>query len=421
MTDTHHRTGLSVPGRPGLFTTADRPAVDTATLAAEATDVLCDAVALRRAIHAEPELGLDLPLTQARVLDALADLDLDVSVGSSVSSVVATMVGDAEGPTILLRADMDALPMPEDTGLDFASRIDGVMHACGHDAHVAMLCGAARLLAARRSDMRGTVKFLFQPGEEGHHGARHCIEEGLLTAPEVDAAFALHISPNLASGHLTTKGGAIMASADELSIEIRGRGGHASAPHNAVDPVPVAAEVILAIQSHMTRSVNAFDPAVLTVTSLHAGTTGNVIPESAHMLGTIRAVSEATRARVHDGLHRVAHHVAAAHDCEATVEITRGYPVTVNDDDFVAFAIGVMEELVGSDRVSTMPAPIMGAEDWSYVLQQVPGVMAFLGVCPPGMSPGRAPSCHSNRMQLDEEAMATGIATHAAMALAYLA
>lgn len=421
MTDTPHRTRPHPWGAAGRFPTGDRPAIDSAALAAEATDLLCDAVELRRAIHTEPELGLDLPLTQARVLDALADLNLDVTVGSSVSSVVATMVGDAEGPTILLRADMDALPMPEDTGLDFASRFDGVMHACGHDAHVAMLHGAARLLAARRSELRGTVKFLFQPGEEGHHGARYCIEEGLLSAPDVDAAFALHISPNLASGHLTTKGGAIMASADELSIEIKGKGGHASAPHNAVDPVPVAAEVILAIQSHMTRTVNAFDPAVLTVAGLHAGTTGNVIPESAHMLGTIRAVSEKTRARVHDGLHRVAHHVAAAHDCEATVEITQGYPVTVNDDDFVDFAVGVMKELVGSERVATMKAPIMGAEDWSYVLQQVPGAMAFLGVCPPGVSPGRAPSCHSNLMRLDEEAMATGIATHAAMALAYLA
>ncbi|MEL7207696.1 MAG: M20 family metallopeptidase [Actinomycetota bacterium] len=399
---------------------AERPAFDAASLMADATDLLADAVALRRRLHAEPEIGLHLPRTQAQVLDALADLDLEVRTGESVTSVVATMVGDAEGPTILLRADMDALPMPEDTGLDFASTNEGVMHACGHDAHVAMLYGAARLLAARRSELRGTVKFFFQPGEEGYAGAEACIGEGLLQAPDVDGAFALHISPNMPSGRLSTAG-SIMASADELAIEVRGRGGHASAPHRAVDPIPVAAELILALQAHVTRAVDAFDPAVLTVASIHAGTTGNVIPESAHLSGTIRAVSEGARHRLHDGIHRVAHHVAAAHDCEATVEITKGYPVTVNDEEFVAFALGVMEDLVGDPRITRMKAPIMGAEDWSYVLQEVPGCMAFLGVCPPGTAPHEAAACHSNRMLLDEEAMATGIATHAAVALSYLA
>ncbi len=406
----------------GAADPTERPAVDAATLLADASDVLADTVSLRRAIHAEPEIGLDLPLTQTRVLDALADVDgLDVTVGSGLSSVVATLGGDAEGPTILLRADMDALPMPEDTGLEFASRHPGVMHACGHDAHVAMLYGAVRLLADRRRDLRGTVKFVFQPGEEGYAGARRCIDEGLLRDPDVDAAFALHISPNLPSGHLSTRAGALMASADELTIEITGRGGHASAPHTAADPIPVAAETILALQAHVTRSVDVFEPAVVTVASVTAGTTVNVIPESALLRGTIRAVSEATRERVHAGIHRVAHHVAAAHDCDAAVTIDTGYPVTVNDDHFVEFTFGVLDDLVGPGRVRRMRSPIMGAEDWSYVLQEVPGAMAFLGVCPPGVRPGRAAACHSNRMVLDEEAMVTGVAAHAAMALSYLA
>lgn len=398
-----------------------RPAFDATSLLADAGDLLADAVTLRRRIHADPEVGLFLPRTQTQVLDALADLDLELAVGETVSSVVATMVGDTEGPTILLRADMDALPMPEDTGLEFASANQGVMHACGHDAHVAMLYGAARLLSARRAELRGTVKFFFQPGEEGYAGAKACLDEGLLSAPDVDSAFALHISPNLPSGTLTTRAGSVMASADELRIEVRGKGGHASAPHRAVDPVPVAAEIILALQAHITRSVDAFDPAVLTVASVHAGTTGNVIPETAEMAGTMRAVSEVSRRQLHGGLHRVAHHVAAAHDCEATVDIKEGYPVTVNDPAFVEFAVAVMGDLIGEDRVRRMPNPIMGAEDFSYILQQVPGCMAFLGVCPPGTHPQEAAACHSNRMVLDEGAMTTGIATHAAVALSYLA
>lgn len=399
---------------------SDRPALDMAAIRAEARDLLGDVVALRRQIHTEPEIGLDLPVTQAAILDALAELDVVIERGTEVTSVVATMTGDAEGPTLLLRADMDALPMPEDTGLDYASRVEGAMHACGHDAHVAMLVGAARLLARRRRELRGTVKFLFQPGEEGYHGARHCIEEGVLDDPRVDGAFALHVSPNIASGRVAIKPGPFMASADTVAVEIVGRGGHASAPHTATDPIPVAAELVLALQSHITRTVDAFDPAVLTIARVAAGTTVNVIPERAEIEGTLRTVSERTRERVHGGIHRVAHHVAAAHDCEAEVTITPGYPVTVNDAGATTFARSVVTELLGPDHVVDLPTPVMGAEDWSYVLQKVPGAMALLGVCPPGEKPGRAAACHSNRMTIDEDAMAVGVATHAAVALSYL-
>ena len=410
------KSSASASERPG----PERPGFDSASLLGEARDQLPDAVMLRRKIHSEPEVGLDLPKTQTTVLDELSDLDLVVQQGSEVSSIVATMNGDAEGPTLLLRADMDALPMPEDTGLEFASGVDGVMHACGHDAHVAMLVGAARLLHQRRSDLRGAIKFLFQPGEEGYHGARYCLEDGLLDGPKVDAAFALHITPNIASGRLATRPGPFMAAADEVKVVIRGKGGHASSPHLAHDPIPVAAELVMALQSFVTRSVDAFDPAVLTIARIASGTTVNVIPEVAEIEGTLRTVSEKTRDLVHDGIHRLAHHLALAHDCEAEVTIKRGYPVTVNDDGFVVFAREVMHDLIGSDQVMDMKAPVMGAEDWSYVLQQVPGCMAFLGVCPPDVVPTRAPACHSNRMRLDEDAMAVGIATHAAVALSYL-
>lgn len=397
-----------------------RAAIDPAALLAEANELLPDAVRLRRLIHREPELGLELPLTQAKILDSLADLDLEITTGTALSSVVATLRGQGDGPVIVLRGDMDALPMPEDSGEPFASEHDGMMHACGHDSHVAMLAGAAKLLHARRSELRGTVKFLFQPGEEGHHGAKHCLDEGLLRDPDVDAGFAIHITPNRRSGTLATRPGPLMASADTLKITVTGQGGHASMPHGAIDPVPVACEIVTALQTLITRTVDAFKPAVLTVASIHAGTTSNVIPEGAELLGTLRTVDERTRAAVHEGIEQVATGIAAAHGCGAVVEIERGYPVTVNDAGFVEFAADVLRDLVGEPNVSMMQAPVMGAEDWSYVLQEVPGAMVFLGVCPDGDNPRQAHACHSNRMRLDEEAMATGIAAYSAIALSYL-
>ena len=310
--------------------------------------------------------------------------------------------------------------MPEDSGEPFASQHDGAMHACGHDAHVAMLVGAARLLHARRAELRGNAKFFFQPGEEGYHGARYCLEDGLLEDPKVDAAFAIHITPNRRSGTLATKPGAMMAAADEVFIRVDGKGGHASAPHGANDPIPVACEIVTALQTHITRTVDAFQPAVLTIAKIEAGTTTNVIPETATMAGTLRSVDEKTREALHQGIDQLATGISAAHGLGAEVTIDRGYPVTVNDDDFAAFSIDVLSDLIGPANVTTMAAPVMGAEDWSYVLQEVPGIMAFLGVCPDGQQPRQAHACHSNRMRVDEDAMAVGIAAHAAIALSYL-
>ncbi len=398
-----------------------RIALDSTRLLAEARELLPDTVQLRRRIHAEPEIGLDLPRTQAKVLDALAGLDLTIETGEQLSSVVATLSGDGDGPTILLRGDMDALPMTEDTGEDFASTVPGAMHACGHDSHVAMLVGAARMLHGHRSELRGNVKFMFQPGEEGYHGAKFCIEEGLLESPAVDAAFALHISPNHRAGTLATKPGALLASADELYITVTGRGGHASAPHNATDPIPVACEIVTALQTHITRTVNIFEPAVLTIAKIAAGTTDNVIPERAELVGTLRTVSDKTREQVLASVPRVLNGVASAHGCEASFHVKRGYGPTINDDDFARFTLDVLGELVGAERTVEMAHPGMAAEDWSYVLNEVPGAMAMLGVCPGDVEPGKAHACHSNHMRINEDAMATGIAAHAAMALSYLA
>ena len=405
---------------PGSQLTGSQPPGSqlTGSLLEDAAGEMDAAVELRRRIHQRPELGLDNPVTAEAVVDALDGLGLDVRTGSATTSVVATMDGDEPGPTLLLRADMDALPMHEDTGLDYSSGVEGAMHACGHDAHVAMLVGAARILHRRRRSLAGKVVFAFQPGEEGHHGARVMLEEGLLDGDRAPgAAFAIHITPTIPSGWLATRPGPFMASADVLRITVKGSGGHASMPHQALDPIPVACEIVGAIQAMVTRSVDAFDPAVVTIATIEAGTANNVIPEVAHLTGTIRTVSEPTRSMVLERLRRLAEGIAGAHGAEATVDIEHGYPVTVNDDDFAAFALAVAAEVAGDDKAVSMPTPVMGAEDFSYLLQRIPGAMVFLGASP---GRGRAAPNHSNRMVLDEAAMATGIAMHAAVTLRHL-
>lgn len=391
------------------------PEVD---LLAGAVALLDDAVSLRRALHRRPELGLSLPGTQQAVLDALQELPVTVSAGRSVSSVVAVLQGEAgDGPTTLLRADMDALPLDEDSGVPFASAVPGAMHACGHDAHVAMLVGAVRLLADQRHHLRGRVVCMFQPGEEGHAGAAAMLDDGLLdTYGPVDRAFAIHATPVLPAGLVASRRGPLMASADAFRLEVTGRGGHASMPHDAVDPVPAACEIVTALQVMVTRRVPAFEPAVVTVTSIHAGTTVNVVPERVMIQGTVRAVSETSRQLALHGLEQVASHVAAAHGCTAAVApAAPPYPVTVNDGPAVDAALDVARSLLGRPCVLTMPTPVMGAEDWSFVLDRVPGCMVFLGMAPPGVA-HPAPN-HSNRMVLDEPSMAAGIALHAAVAL----
>jgi len=392
---------------------------DLDALLEEAKALLPELVALRRAIHAEPELGLELPKTRAKLLERLEALPLEIETHAKTSGVVATLRGARPGRSILLRADMDALPMPEDTDLPFKSKTPGAMHACGHDAHTAMLVGAARLLAARRADLRGSVVFMFQPGEEGHAGARCMIEEGLLERePRPEAAFALHVAPEFRPGMIATRSGTLLASADVFEIVVRGKGGHASMPHLCRDPIPAACAIVTALQTFVTRAIAATDPAVITVTKLRAGSANNVIPETAVLTGTIRAHSEGAREKAHEGVHVVSEGVARAHGVEAQVSLVPGYPVTVNDGDFDGFVQGVARELLGPRSVVELPAPFMGAEDFSFVLQRVPGSMAVIGMRPPGNEPP-AP-CHSNRMKLDESGMAHGAALHAAIALRYL-
>jgi hippurate hydrolase len=399
--------------------------IGTEGLLDEAAGYLPGAVELRRRLHRFPEVGNYLPITQEQVLAAIDDLPLDVTVHETTSGIAALLTGGRPGPTVLLRGDMDALPLHEDTGLDFASETDGQMHACGHDTHTAMLVGAARLLSGHVDDLAGRVLFMFQPGEEGHHGARFMLDEGLLDVPAladgtsspVTGAFALHITSALPSGWLSARGGPTMASADTIMIDIVGKGGHASEPYRAIDPIPVACEVVQALQTMVTRTVDVFDPAVVTIGQISAGTTNNIIPETAHIVGTMRTVSEATRTKVQDNIRRVVDGIAAAHGVSATLTIDTGYPVTVNDGAFAGHALGVARGVVGADHVIELPHPIMGAEDFSYVLQKVPGTMMFLGATPPDVDLATAAPNHSNRVYFDEQAMARGIATYAAVAL----
>ncbi|WP_236789928.1 M20 family metallopeptidase [Amycolatopsis sp. GM8] len=390
-----------------------------AGLLAEARALQATTVELRREIHRHPERGLHLPRTQAAIRRALADLPLEIQLGKSTTSVTAILRGARPGPSVLLRGDMDALPLHEDTGLEFASLEPGAMHACGHDTHVAMLASAARLLTAHVSELAGSVVFMFQPGEEGFHGARHMIHEGVLDAAgdRVERAFGLHVSTNIASGQLRTRPGSIMASVDNFFVRVIGKGGHGSAPYQAIDPIPAAAAMVGALQTMITRRVDVFDPAVLSVTRIVSGTTTNIIPEEANLEGTFRTQSEASRALLRDELPKVCEAIGTAHGCRVQVDIEPGYPVTVNDAVEARRVLDLGREVLGADQSVPMPAPQMGGEDFSYVLQRVSGAFAFLGVCPPDTAPEDAASNHSNRVLHDESAFPAGVAMYAAYAM----
>ncbi|MGV3510562.1 MAG: M20 metallopeptidase family protein [Novosphingobium sp.] len=377
-------------------------------------------VTLRRAIHAEPELGLHTPRTRDKVRAALAHLPLAWREGPSTTGLVATLKGGAgPGRRVLLRGDMDALPMTEETGLAFASTIPGAMHACGHDTHTAMLAGAAELLCARAGELAGEVQFMFQPGEEGFHGARFMLEDGLID-PLPDAAFALHIMPNSPHGLVAGRAGPLLASADQFDIVVQGRGGHASMPHDALDPVPVACEIVTALQAVVTRKFPVSDPVVATVARIEAGTAHNVIADRVAMRGTLRTLSAINRARLHDALTQVATNIAAAHGLTADVTITPGFPVTVCDPRAVDLGEMVVRGLTGEQGFHRLDAPIMGAEDFSYVLEKVPGAMFFLGVAHEGVDWRNCCSIHSTRMMVDESVLPLGTAVLAGCALQFL-
>ena len=387
-------------------------------IAREAERVFPEVVAIRRDLHANPELSFQEFRTSERVASILDDLDLEVKRNVATTGVVGLLRGPSDGPTIALRADMDALPISEKTGLSFASTNPGVMHACHHDGHVAMALGAAMVLARMRDRIRGAVKFIFQPGEEGYAGARQMIEEGVLDdEPRIEAAFALHLDPLSASGTLCLREGAMMACADMFTVSILGKGGHGAVPHRTVDPIFVAAHVITALQGITSRRVNAMDAVVLSVCAIHAGEGMTIIPDNAEMGGTVRLFDSALRKKMPSMMEETIRGVTAAFGATYGFRYIHGYPATVNDPEFTALACSAARAILGSENVRKLQRPRMPSEDFSYFLERVPGTFAILGARPRRKEP--APS-HSAVCDIDEGALEAGVKTHAAVAVSYL-
>jgi hippurate hydrolase len=407
--------------------TSTWPVASWCSIRTDAAVLQPELVSLRRALHRTPEIGLDLPRTQEAVLAALDGLPLEISTGTALSSVTAVLRGGSAGsdgpdgsagPVVLLRGDMDALPVAEKSGEEFSSTHAGAMHACGHDLHTAGLVGAARLLSARRAELAGDVVFMFQPGEEIGDGAARMIAEGVLDASgaHVSAAYGIHVVPG-EYGVFSTKPGPLMAGAAELEVTVRGRGGHASAPHLTRDPVPVIAELVTALQAFVTRRFDVFDPVVLTVTQLQAGGEArNIVGDTASLGATIRMRSSAALEQLRSELPDLVRGIAAAHDCTADVGFEVLCPPTVNDPDLAADALEALGGLFGEERVRTSPAPVMGSEDFSYVLREVPGVFVFLRATPAGVDLEAAAPNHSPHVVFDD-----GILADQALALASLA
>lgn len=399
------------------------------TLRTDAAEIAPELVDLRHRLHRRPEIGLDLPRTQETLLAELTGLGLEISTGESLSSITAVLRGGGTGggdqgaATVLLRGDMDALPVSEASGVDFASEVDGVMHACGHDLHMAMLVGATRLLSAHRADLAGDVVFMFQPGEEGWDGAGHMIAEGVLDAAgsRVAAAYGMHVmSGKYPTGVFVTRPGPLMAASSQLEVTVRGAGGHGSTPHLARDPIVAAAEIVTALQTLVTRRFDVFDPVVVTVGSFHAGSRRNIIPDDAHLDATVRTFSEAALERMEVAAPALCRRIAEAHGCEAEVAFRAEYPVTVNDTGQAAFAAGVAAEVFGEDRFAPMLFPQTGSEDFSRVLDAVPGCFLFLGasVQPDHLA---APSNHSPRAAFTDSVLSQGALLHSELAVRSLA
>ncbi|MBG6189470.1 hippurate hydrolase [Arthrobacter sp. CAN_A212] len=392
-----------------------------------------DLVRLRHRLHQEPEIGLTLPRTQEKVLQALDGLPYEVTLGTDTTSVTAVLRGQGghgsataatDRPAVLLRGDMDALPVQEQTGVEYTSRFDGAMHACGHDLHTAMLAGAATLLAERQDQLAGDVVLMFQPGEEGFDGAGVMIREGVLEAAgrTPDAAYGLHVmSAQQANGRLATRPGTLMSASDGLHVTVHGAGGHGSAPHLAKDPVTAAAEMVTALQVMITRQFDMFDPVVVTVGVLRAGTKRNVIPESAVFEATVRTFSEANREKMQTVVPRLLEGIAAAHGLEVTVNYSTEYPLTITDDAETVRAESVIADLFGSDRYSRMAQPLSGSEDFSRILAAVPGSFVFLSAVAPGADPLTSAYNHSPYATFDDSVLADGAALYTQLALARIA
>ncbi|MGH7737414.1 MAG: M20 metallopeptidase family protein [Candidatus Tyrphobacter sp.] len=376
-------------------------------------EVADDVVAIRRDIHMHPELGFEEQRTAALVAKRLAGLGFEVHEGIAGTGVVGLMRGTRPGKTIMLRADMDALPILEETQRPYSSRIDGAMHACGHDGHVAILLGVAALVANARSEMAGTLCLVFQPAEEGRGGAKAMVEQGLIERFGIERAYGLHLSSRHPAGTLAFRSGPMYASSDSIEIEVRGVGGHGAAPHETVDPIVVSAGFITALQTIVSRSIDPLEPAVVTIGAISAGTTHNVIPRKCTMLGTVRAFSPSVRELMPERIENILRSYCDAAGATYGFEYLWRYPVTSNDAAQTAYARALAAKVAGDERVIEAEQ-LMGAEDFSFYARRVPACFYMLGTC---SSPATSHPHHSSLFDIDETALPAGVAMMTALAL----
>jgi amidohydrolase len=372
-----------------------------------------DVIELRRDIHRHPELGFEEIRTAGVVADRLRRLGYEVRTKVGETGVVGILRSKRPGRTILLRADMDALPIREETGLPFASADVGKMHACGHDGHVAILLGAAQIIMERQDELAGTIVVCFQPAEEGKGGAKAMIRDGVLEDPHVDRVYGLHLLSQAPSGVIRVRPGPVMASSDSIEIIVRGKGGHGAAPHETNDPILTAAHFITAVQSVVSRKIEPIEPAVVTIGAIHGGTIHNVIPDEVRMLGTVRAFAADVRSQMQPRIEAVLRGACESHGATYEFDYDWRYPVTANDPDEAAYVRALATRVVGEERSQDMK-PTMGAEDFSFMLEQRPGCFFFLGT---QSDESTSAPHHNARFSIDEGALETGVKMMVALAL----
>ncbi len=414
-------------------TAADTPAIP-AFIKPDAKALEAKIIAWRRDIHQHPELGNRETRTAKLVADHLKKLGIEVQTGVAHTGVVGVLRGALPGPVVALRADMDALPVTERVDLPFASKVRttyngkevGVMHACGHDTHVAILMGVAELLAKRQGELRGTVKFIFQPAEEGapdgeEGGAELMVKQGVLsTDPKPEAIFGLHVGSDAHAGFVSYRPGPAMAASDSFKIVVKGRQTHGAYPWAGTDPIVTAAQIVSGLQTIVSRNVELIkEPAVVSVGALNSGVRDNIIPDQAEMIGTIRTFDPAMREQIHVRIKEIATGIAASAGATADVTIDKGYPVSVNNPGLTAWAVPVLEQVAGKEKVSLAPKA-GAAEDFSFYQQQIPGFFYYIGVTDADVPVDKAPSNHSPLFKVDESGLVTGAESMAALTVAYL-
>ena len=391
----------------------------TQSILEQARAMLPELISLRRKLHQIPEFGLELPNTLKTILDEVSDLG-EITLGKSITSAVLHIKGDLPGPTVLLRADMDALAVVEDTGLEYAST-NGFMHACGHDLHMAMGVGASKILASRKSELKGEVIVFFQPGEEGHHGADVMIEEQALmvSGTKPIRAYGLHVFSSYPLGMMGSRSGPLMASAGDLLVTVSGSGGHGSMPWLSKDPISVLNEIMSALQTMVTKRFSAFDPVIVNIGWVRAGDTAttNVIPETASFGATVRVFSEENATKLKQYTQELVESIASGFGLTATVEFTRATKVLVNDAAAIASVEKVTSEVFGPGRYINLPTPIAGGEDFASIVREVPGAFVFMGACPPGVDHTTAATNHSNKAVFDDSVLGDGAALLAHLAI----